>query len=188
MSSWYAIFGGLLPLVISLCLNPARRGMPRLWRKRAPKPKAGTLAARGGDNHLDSSISRVRHPSLRSPRNGRSQKCGRADLMGLKIRQGAESTDQKNSKEGRVAPPLVAGYAHANNDLDAANLGSIWWRWDPTHRDIVARDVVQRTARFTEEMMVVVNVRIEIRTPGINDDLAQETGRSKLIKNIVDGC
>jgi len=64
MSDWYAIFGGLLPLVISLCLNPARRGMPRLWRKRAPAPKTGTLAARGGDNLLDSAISRIRHPSL----------------------------------------------------------------------------------------------------------------------------
>ena len=86
-----------------------------------------------------------------------------------------------------MAPPLVASCAHANNDFDAADLGSIWWHRDPTHGDIVTCDVVQRTARFTEEMMVVVDVRIEIRTRGINDDLAQEAGSSKLMKSIVDG-
>ena len=75
---------------------------------------------------------------------------------------------------------------NANDDLDAADLGSGGRHRDPTDHYILARDVLQCAACFAEKMVMVVDVGIEIRAPILDHDFAQQAGGRKLIENIVD--
>ncbi len=40
---------------------------------------------------------------------------------------------------------------------------------------------------LAEEMMMVVDVGVEIRAPGLDHDLAQQPGRGELMQRVVDG-
>jgi hypothetical protein len=46
---------------------------------------------------------------------------------------------------------------------------------------------VQFAGRFTEEMMVVGRVGVEIRAPRLDDGLAQQPGFGELVQRIVNG-
>ena len=75
---------------------------------------------------------------------------------------------------------------HANDDLDTADLGPGGRYRDPADRYISARDILQRAARFAEEMVMVVNIGIEIRPPWLDHDFAHQAGGSKLVENVID--
>src|SRR5882672_9492971 len=82
-------------------------------------------------------------------------------------------------------PPSAAACPYADDDLNAADLGSGGRQWDAAHRHILARDVLKGAARCAEEMVMIVNVRIEIRAPRLDHDFAQQAGGGELVENVV---
>ena len=75
---------------------------------------------------------------------------------------------------------------HANDDLDTADLGPGGRYRDPADRYISARDILQHTARFAEEMVMVVNIGIEIRAARLDHDFTHQAGGRELMENVVD--
>ena len=91
--------------------------------------------------------------------------------------------------KGRRAPNRVSGspWADADNHIHAADFGAGGRHRQAGHPQIFAGYVLQFAGHFAEEVMMVGNVSIEIRSAGLDDDFVQEPRIGKLMKRVVDG-
>ncbi|KAF0118232.1 MAG: hypothetical protein FD149_809 [Rhodospirillaceae bacterium] len=80
--------------------------------------------------------------------------------------------------------PVSASQAH--DDIDPADGGA---RGSLRHINDgdVFHDIFQTAIVFIEKVMMIGRVGIEIGTPGIHHDLAQQPNRGELMQGVVDG-
>ncbi len=57
----------------------------------------------------------------------------------------------------------------------------------PLTDQMMSWNIAQLAGRFTEEVMVIVGVGIEIRATGFDDRLAQQPDLGELVKGVIDG-
>src|SRR5215467_7029271 len=80
-----------------------------------------------------------------------------------------------------------SGLAHAHDDVDARELGSLWRRGNARDRDRIARNVDQKAVILDEEVLMLVDVGVKVTALCIDDDLPQKPSMRELVKRVVDG-
>lgn len=73
----------------------------------------------------------------------------------------------------------------ANDHVDAAHRRAIGCRRQLGDDDVIGGDVRQGAGLFMEEVVVIVDVRIKVRSGSIDDDFAQEPRRGELMQGVV---
>jgi len=79
-------------------------------------------------------------------------------------------------------------WADSDNNVDPADRGAQGRRRQFGDSQILARDVLQLTGCFAEEVMVISRVGVEIRTARFDDDLMQQAAIGELMQAVVDRC
>lgn len=74
---------------------------------------------------------------------------------------------------------------YADDNVDAANFGPCRGRRQTANRQMVRGDVAQFSRGLTEEVVMIVSIRVEVRTTGLDHRFAQQPGLRKLMQGVV---
>lgn len=76
----------------------------------------------------------------------------------------------------------------ANDDVDPVDGCPLGRLGQVGNDDLVAGNVLKTARAWVEEMMVLADIGVEIRTRRIDDDLAHKTGGRELVQGVVNRC